>query len=83
MDHLLEIVRGVLHRRQISQAAWSRSQQYDDCEKAYKAFDAMVRSNPASLELYAIEDGKEPKRLRRYELPRSVRYGRPALDYFR
>ena len=39
-------------------------QQYDDREKAYEAFDAMVRSDPAWLELYEIEDGKEPKRLR-------------------
>ena len=46
--------------------------QYDDREKAYEAFDAMVRSDPAWLELYEIEDGKEPKRLRRYELPRMV-----------
>ena len=59
----------------------SSKQQYDDREMAYKAFDAMVRSDPAWLELYA--DGKEPKRLRRYKLPRSVRYGRPALDCFR
>ena len=50
----------------------SSKHQYDDREKAYKAFDAMVRSDPAWLELYAIEDGKEPKRLRRYELPRMV-----------
>ena len=50
----------------------SSRQEYDDREKAYKAFDAMVRSDPAWLELYAIEDGKEPKRLRRYELPRMV-----------
>jgi hypothetical protein len=48
------------------------SKQYDDREKAYEAFDAMVRSDPAWLELYEIEDGKEPKRLRRYELPRMV-----------
>ena len=50
----------------------SSKQPYDDREKAYKAFDAMVRSDPAWLELYEIEDGKEPKRLRRYELPRMV-----------
>jgi hypothetical protein len=37
---------------------------------AEPAFDAMVRSDPAWLELYEIEDSKEPKRLRRYELPR-------------
>jgi hypothetical protein len=48
------------------------SKQYDDREKAYEAFDAMVRSDPAWLELYEIEDSKEPKRLRRYELPRMV-----------
>jgi hypothetical protein len=36
----------------------SSKQQYDDREKAYEAFDAMVR--------------KEPTRLRRYELPRMV-----------
>jgi hypothetical protein len=50
----------------------SSKQQYDDREKAYEAFDAMVRSDPAWLELYEIEDGKEPTRLRRYELPRMV-----------
>jgi hypothetical protein len=47
-------------------------QQYGDREKAYEAFDVMLRSDPAWLELYEIEDGKEPKRLRRYELPRMV-----------
>jgi hypothetical protein len=48
------------------------SQQYDDREQAYEAFGSMVRSDPSWLELYEIEDGQEPKRLRRYELPRMV-----------
>jgi hypothetical protein len=59
-------VRGLWHNQK------SSKQEYDDREKAYKAFDAMVRSDPAWLELYEIEDGKEPKRLRRYEVPRLV-----------
>jgi hypothetical protein len=40
--------------------------------RRHEACDAMVRSDPAWVELYEIEAGKEPKRLRRYELPRMV-----------
>ena len=61
-------VRGLWHDPKSS----NRSKQYDDRKKAYEAFDSMVRSDPAWLELYEIEDGKEPKRLRRYELPRML-----------
>jgi hypothetical protein len=46
---------------------WYNQKSPKHCEKAYEAFDAMVRSDPAWL-----GDGKEPKRLRRYELPRMV-----------
>jgi hypothetical protein len=52
------------------------SKQYSDREKAYVAFDTMVRSDPAWLELFEIEVGEEPRRLRRYELPRMVKKGR-------
>ena len=34
----------------------SSKQQYDDREKAYKAFDAMVRSDPAWLEAKSRND---------------------------
>jgi hypothetical protein len=61
-------VRGLWHDPKLSKPP----NQYDDRVKAYEAFDAMVRSDPAWLELYEIEEGKEPKRLRRYELPRMV-----------
>jgi hypothetical protein len=50
---------------------------YDDRERAYEAFQTMVRSDPTSLELYEIEDGHEPRRLRRYEIPRLVKKGGP------
>jgi len=52
------------------------STQYADREKAYKAFDTMLRSDPAWLELFEIEVGAEPKRLRRYEIPRMPKKGR-------
>jgi hypothetical protein len=61
-------VRGLWHDLKLSKP----SKQYDNRGKAYEAFDAMVRSDPAWLELYEIEDGNEPKRLRRYELPRML-----------
>ena len=50
------------------------SKQYADREKAYQA--TMVRSDPAWLELFEKEVGEEPRRLRRYELPRMVKKGR-------
>jgi hypothetical protein len=40
-----------------------------------------TNSDPAWLELYEIEEGKEPKRLRRYELPRMVE--KEAVDDLR
>jgi hypothetical protein len=61
-------VRGLWHDPKLSKS----STRYDDRAKAYEAFDAMVRSDPTWLELYETEDGKEPKRLRRYELPRML-----------
>jgi len=61
-------VRGLWHDLELSKSP----KQYGDRAKAYEAFDAMVRSDPAWLELYEIGDGKEPKRLRRYELPRML-----------
>jgi hypothetical protein len=45
------------------------STQYADREKAYEAYGAMLRSDPAWLELFEIEVGAEPRRLRRYEIP--------------
>jgi hypothetical protein len=52
------------------------SMQYAEREKAYEAFDTIVRSDPAWLELFEIEVGAEPRRLRRYELPRMPKKGR-------
>jgi hypothetical protein len=52
------------------------STQYADRQKAYEAFDTLVRSDPAWLELFEIEVGAEPRRLRRYELPRMPKKGR-------
>jgi hypothetical protein len=52
------------------------STQYADRGKAYEAFDTMVRSDPAWLELFEIEVGAEPRRLRRYEIPRMPKKGR-------
>jgi hypothetical protein len=52
------------------------STQYADREKAYEAFDTMVRSDPAWLELFEIEAGAGPRRLRRYEIPRMPKKGR-------
>jgi hypothetical protein len=52
------------------------SKQYADREKAYEAFDTMVRSDPTWLELLEIEVGAEPRRLRRYELPKMPKKGR-------
>jgi hypothetical protein len=45
------------------------STQYADREKAYEAYGAMLRSDPAWLELFEIEVAAEPRRLRRYEIP--------------
>jgi len=59
--------------------SWSdtvSSTQYADHEKAYEAFRAMLRSDPAWLELFEIEVGAEPRRLRRYEIPRMPKKGR-------
>ena len=52
------------------------STHYADREKAYQAFDAMLRSDPAWLELLEIEVGAEPRRLRRYEIPKMPKKGR-------
>jgi hypothetical protein len=43
-------VRGLWHNQK------SSKQEYDDREKAYKAFDAMVRSDPAWLEAKSRND---------------------------
>jgi hypothetical protein len=58
-------IRGLLHHQEIAK-------RYDDREQAYEAFGTMVRSDPSWLELYEIEDGHGPRRLRRYEIPHIV-----------
>ena len=54
------------------------TKQYENRREAYEAFQTMVRSDPAWLELYETEDGHEPRRLRRYEIPRIVAKRGPA-----